>query len=237
MTSIPPGAPSRRYAIIPTHNRHEMLRTLVTEIAAQVDCVLIVDNASDPPVEALKIIHEVSDGRPRGSVYVMRDDQQPPNLSRLWQLGLFWVAKRERDAAFDTWDVAILNDDVVMKPGWFAPVAAAMREAGAAAACSVPVRAAKLETSGHARHLYGPAFIVRGECAVPDGPLWPDERLQWWGGDTLMDIRAQVNGGTLVVPGPYIENVHANESTVGALAEQAGRDRETFKEIVGRYGW
>lgn len=236
MTSIPSGAP-RRYAVIPTHNRHDMLRELVTEIAAQVDAVLIVDNASTPEVRAIDIIHEVGDGRPRGSVFVMRDERQPPNLSELWQRGLAWVA---RDAfALDAWDVAILNDDVRMHVGWFEHVAGPMREHGAAAACSMPVRAPHMETSGkRPRVLYGPAFVIRGELATkPGDPLWPDERLEWWGGDTLMDIRAQQNGGTLIVPGPVIENVHANESTVGALAEQAGRDRETFKEIVGWYGW
>lgn len=242
--TTPPGRGS--FAIIPTHNRHNLVAELAAEMSAAVDCVLVIDNASTPPlsdyalweyqqrhsaIEAWRRAH-------RGKIVVHRDLEQPPNLSRLWQLGLRRAEQLAGLREWAEWDVAMLNDDAIMVPGWFDLVAKPMREHNCAVACAWP-GPMRIDRSGTAvRWLYGPAFVMRGELAKgPGDPLWPDERLQWWGGDNLMDIRAQVNGGSLRVPGPMIENRHANESTVGALAEQAGRDRETFREIAGFYAW
>lgn len=238
------GVGTRRYAIIPTHNRHELLTQLVIALTPQVNRILVIDNASDPRVSEanLRAARDATAdawdfGRGRfAACVVARDEEQPPNLSRLWQAGLAQVAAWEPEA---TYDVAILNDDAEIYPGWFDILADSMREQGAAAACTWPSSDVGLGTGGNLlRWLYGPAFIIRGELArKPGDPLWPDERLRWWGGDTLMDLRAQQSGGVLRVQGPLVVNRHANSSTVGALAEQAGRDRETFREITGRYGW
>ncbi len=237
-----------RYAIIPTHNRRQRLTTLCSSLAGQVDMIVIIDNASEPPIKAM-----IDRGRrliDTGTlIQVIRDDEQPPNLSRLWNVGLARVAEVQaasfhslRHGDIATWDVAILNDDVEVWPGWFDGVAGQMRERGAAAAFSRPYGGEVLVTNepdNHARRwLYGPAFIIRGELAAkPGDPLWAEERLRWWAGDNAMDVNAQRNGGVLAVSGDLVPNHHANESTTGALAEQAGRDRETFREIYGWYAW
>ena len=39
-----------RYAVIPAHNYQDTLIPLVVEMTAQVDLVIVIDNASDPPI-------------------------------------------------------------------------------------------------------------------------------------------------------------------------------------------
>lgn len=235
-----------RYAIIPTHNRHQQVTDLAVVMAGQVDLVIVIDNASTPPLRP-EDLTAARDRRPEypqrpARIWCWRDEEQPPNLSRLWNAGLSCAAyhARNRLSRCEAWNVAILNDDALVPEGWFAPVAAQMREHGAAAAACMPhVQGAIIDTSGrNPRHLVPWAFIMRGELAADaDGPLRADERLRWWGSDNLMNVRAQRNGGTLLVHGPLIQNTGANSSTVGPLAEQAGRDRETFREIEGWYAW
>lgn len=232
------------YAVIPAHNHQDTLIPLVVEMVTQVDLVIVIDNASDPPIShpALFAARMLAHGGEVGAVgrmWLWRDAEQPPNLSRLWNAGLSACAADAKRRGLAEWDVAILNDDAVVPPGWMAAIREPMRATGAAAACTWPSGGQHLETGGHStRHLYGAAFVLRGELAAKAGdPLWADERLRWWGQDTDLGLRAQINGGTLRVPGPLVPNLRANQSTVGELAEQAGRDRETFREIYGWYGW
>lgn len=243
-------APGHRgsYAIIPTHNRHAEVAALAGAMAMQAGMVVVIDNASTPPVAHDELVearfaHVRDGGGDPGRIWLWRDEEQPPNLSRMWNAGLAAIADDAARAGYVEWDVAILNDDAVVPEGWFALVAGAMRSAGAAAACSLANIGHRsiLKTEPDAdigRRLYGPAFIIRGELAAgPVAPLVAEERLPWWFQDTDLDWKARRAGGMLLVPGPHVPNMHANESTVGALAEQAGRDRETFREIWGGVPW
>jgi len=236
-----------RGAVIATHNRPAELRRCVEAIAPQVDLVVVVDNASDPPIMADIL------GGPSEHLAIGRDEEQPPNLSRLWNSGLagvrLWLWDRPGVEQFeghtitmDRWDVAVLNDDAVPPPGWFDAVAGAMRNLGCDAASSDPF---DMLPPGHTfvyrasapmgvtTRLAGWAMMLRGEW----GGAYFDERLRWWFGDDELSLRAREAGGLVHVGGFPVPNTLADTSTTGVLAEQAGRDRATFVEITGRQPW
>ncbi|RPJ20627.1 MAG: glycosyltransferase [Planctomycetaceae bacterium] len=217
-----------RFALIPTRNRHQELIDVVHDIWRQVDRVYIIDNGSEPPVYFVKWPDE-------SRIVIIRDSEQPPNLSRLWNLGLDQIAM----VADSEHKVAVLNDDARVPAGWFDAVAEAMDSTGAAAGCSSPwdgrLTQEILKTQPDTdimNRMFGPAFIVRGESM-----LRADERLKWWWNDTDLDWKARSVGGMVVIPTHAVTNLYPNASTVGVNAEQAGRDRETFREAWGWNPW
>lgn len=233
-----------RVAVVPTRNRPVELARLLDALAPQCHAVVVVDNASDPPV-SLPRKHWGSGGPGVEHVgmvqHVIRDEEQPPNLSRLWNVGIdfartFMVRPNPVD---EPYDVAIFNDDAVVPPGWWDIVSAGLRGHPTAAVCCTPAYAPitgpVLKTKPD-RDLFGRmtpwAFVTRGELG-----LRSDERMRWWWFDSDFDFRARQGGGMLTVPGPIVANTGANSSTVGVLAEQAGRDRATFIEIHGSAPW
>jgi hypothetical protein len=217
---------SGRYAIIPTRNRPTELAALVTELHAQNVHPVIVDNGSDPPAS------------PPAACTVIVDYEQPPNLARLWNVGLDHVAALAAEAGQTVWDVAVLNDDAEVSSGWFTACATAMRAGPAVVACSGPhgpVSAPILKTAPDRdvmTRMCPHAFVTRGEAG-----LRADESMRWWFFDTDLDHRARLSGGVLIIPGYPTVNRCANSSTVGVLAEQAGRDRETFAAKHGAAPW
>jgi hypothetical protein len=159
-------------------------------------------------------------------------------LSRLWNVALDEVAEQAHRRGLTAWDVAVINDDAVIPEGWYDVCTAAMRQHGAAAACSDPhgrLTAPLLKTTPDRdafTRLCGWAFVLRGESG-----LRFDERFRWWFGDTDVDWRARAAGGMVIVPGYPVGNLRANSTTVGELAEQAGRDRATFAAKHGSAPW
>lgn len=215
-----------RFAVILSHNRPELLRECVALVAPQVDRVVVVDNASDPPVP--------DDGW-QLNVRVVHDPLQPPNLAYLWNSTLdrirdswAWVGAR--------WDVALLCDDVMMPPDWFDRVSGALRAHPTAAAASahsyVPIDQPYLLTqlSNGADRMCPWCFMLPGERG-----LRADESMMWWWTDTHVDMLARLSGGTLIVPGAIATNERVGEftNTRPELAEQAGRDGDRFQEIWG----
>ena len=43
------GAPQYRAVVVPTRNRHQLMFDCVHAVANQVDRIVVVDNASNPP--------------------------------------------------------------------------------------------------------------------------------------------------------------------------------------------
>lgn len=217
------------FAIILTHNRPELLAECVAAIAPQVGLVLVIDNASDPPAEMAPWDHHTR---------IVYDDEQPPNLGRLWNVGFDYIESACVDA--DEWDVAVLCDDADVPPDWFRTVADGMREHGAAIGCTHqinPTSAPILKTepdSDIINRMPGWAWVCAGEKQ-----LRAHEGLKWWWVDTDMDWRARAAGGMVVLPGPVVVNKKPNDFTgsVPGLGEQAGRDGELFAEIHGWRPW
>jgi hypothetical protein len=233
-----------RAAVIATHNRPAELRRCVEAIAPQVDLIVIVDNASEPPVTG----DTVGVLGPRiVPNQILYDAEQPPNLSRLWNLGLKqarWVMFHHNllDEAVPRCDLAVLNDDAVPPPGWFDAVAGAMRSTGAMAGCNDPfdqMGPGQIRVHGpdgppglHCR-IAGWAMMLRGE--------WPgarfDEAMRWNFSDDDLSYRARREGGLVHVGGVQVQNTLADTSTRGVLAEQAGHDRAAFVAKHGVQPW
>jgi hypothetical protein len=218
-----------RYAIIPTHNRPARLLALVASLGTQCDHVIIVDNASTPPVDAEKL-------RPAAggaTVEVIRDEEQPPNLARLWNVMLDYCLRWARggdctpDARLEPYDVAVLNDDSVIPAGWYNACSAGLRGHDTAVVAHTTPTSPALLTELHNdpnNRMTPHAFVMRGETH-----LRADEDMRWWYFDTDLDWRARQAGGVLSVDGPRVVNALANTTTCGALAEQAEKDRATFE--------
>lgn len=218
-----------RYAVITTHNRPEELGRLVNQLLPQLDYVVIVDNASEPAVDPLRY---------GPYVLVIRDMEQPPNLYRLWNVGLIAVSMHAHDAHYAEWNVAVFNDDADVPPGWYDVVAEALRSgpylaASTASHQAVHEKRVMTQRGGSLTQRMCPwAFVTRGEAE-----LRGDEDFRWWYGDTDFEWRCREGGGVIMVPGPTVNNTLANSTTVGELAVQAGRDGETFKRKWGHLPW
>lgn len=211
-----------RYAIIPTHNRPEQLRALVASLGTQCDVIVIVDNASTPPVDQAELDELVPAAV---AVEVIRDEEQPPNLARFWNLMFDQVQRYNSDA--DQWDVAVLNDDAIVPAGWYNACSTALRGHGSAVIAHTTPTSPALLTRIHNNpnnRMTPHAFVIRGEVG-----LRADESMRWWYQDTDLDFQARLAGGTLSAPGPRVINAHANQTTVGPLAEQAEKDRAVFE--------
>ena len=221
-----------RFAVILTHNRPQLLVDCVTAIHTQVDMTLVIDNASDPPVDRMTL-----PATARHPVAVRQVPDQPPNLAKLWNLGLD-VATNLADE--DPWFVAVLCDDAIVPPGWVDAVTAAMVDTGAAAGCSNPwghdhPPQVKTEADSDLMgRMPGWAFILNGAKG-----LRADESMHWWFQDTSIDFNARRAGGMTMIGGYPVPNLRPNEYTNANphLAEQAGRDRQRFGEIWGFVPW
>lgn len=224
-----------RYAVIPTHNRPDDLQACIDSIGPQVDYVIVIDNASYPPADPIFTKDTLG--------LIVRDPQQPPNLSALWNIGIAMANHLEGTnldeyEEFNDFWIAILNDDVIVPPEWMDRMVYELRETPASVACTDPHA-----TSGPPRHYQTPLTSVMnrmvGWAFVLDGAdgIMADERLRWWYGDTAIDVMARRKYGTVIVPGPAVINRYANLSTTGILAEQAGKDRATFEANYGPVPW
>jgi glycosyltransferase involved in cell wall biosynthesis len=217
---------SGRYAVIATRDRPAELAAVVEVLHRDGVHPIVVDNGSTPPAA------------PPAVCTVIVDGEQPPNLSRLWNVGLETAAQYAAQNSKTQWDVAVVNDDAVIPGGWFDACATAMRYVGAAAACSDPhgrVTAPLVKTRPDRdvfTRMCGWAFVLRGEAGMRF-----DEQFRWWWGDSDMDVRARTAGGMVVIPGYPVGNLRANSTTTGVLAEQAGRDRAAYAAKHGSVPW
>jgi len=195
--------------------------------------VVVIDNASDPAVSAY--INEIYDC----TVDVIRDEQHPPNLYRLWNIGFNHIDAIAKKRALTEWNIGVFNDDALPSPGWLTRVRQYLRGETPAVIATTPAHTTvvqptlKTQRENNLGSRMCPwAFVVKGEVG-----LRADEDFGWWYGDTDLECRARLNGGVLLVPEAIPHNTCANSTTVGALAEQAGRDGETFARKWGGRPW
>lgn len=231
------------FAVILTHNRPDLLRQTVAAIGPQVDMVIVVDNASDPPVPLVQLDQEDDDHlglgeAGRGRIAVVQVPDQPPNLSKLWDHGLSLAEfVRSGYLGVKPLRVAFLCDDAPPPVGWFAAVTAAMAETGAAIGCSHPDagRGAHRVKTAPDRDLGGRmpgwAFVLD-----PASGVRPDSRFQWWWGDTDLDWQARAAGGMVMVYGWPVPNALPNDFTASKpeLAARCGLDRLEFEAKWGQ---
>ena len=209
------------WAVIPSRDRLVMLANLINQLRDDKVNVVVIDTGYSPPFHTL-----------RSGVEWIRDDAEPQNISRWWNTGIDHVKSIEGS---NEHVVAILNDDLVIPPKFVQQLATGIKETGAAAAYPDQhgFKSNHLHTFAGPISLYrrmtGYAFALRGSADIR-----ADETLQWWYGDDDIDWRARQLGGSLLVGGVSVQHLSPNSSTVGKLAEQAGRDRQTFIDKWGR---
>jgi hypothetical protein len=220
-----------RAAVIPTRDRHGLLADCINSIVDQVDRVIVIDNLSDPPI----------DPEPwHGQVTVIGAPIDPPNISQLWNIGLALADSAAHRERVTTWDIAVLNSDVIVPASWAETLSTAMRSTSAVLAYpdqnggQRQILHTKAEPIDLRQRITGYAFMLRGETGYRF-----DEDLAWWYGDDSADWWARERGGALLVPGIPVEHRCPNVSTTERpeLLEQTGRDRATFARKWGRTPW
>ncbi|KAB2976030.1 hypothetical protein F8R89_30965 [Streptomyces sp. SS1-1] len=220
-----------RAAVIPTRDRHDLLADCINSIVDQVDYVFVIDNGSEPPIDP---------GPWHGKVGAAVVPIDPPNISQLWNIGLALADAAARRAGSEQWDIAVLNSDVVVPPGWVHTLSTAMRATTAVLAYpdqhggTEQLLHTKAEPVDLRQRITGFAYMLRGEAG-----LRLDESMAWWYSDDDLDWRAREQGGALLVPGLTVDHRCPNGSMYERpeLGEQAGRDRATFQQKWGRTPW
>lgn len=204
-----------------------MLGDCIESVIKQVDAVFVIDNLSRPRLGN-------SWGIPK--LWVTRDETDPPNISALWNIGLD-LADKAAKSLHASWDIAVLNSDVVVPYGWVDKLSTAMRSTSAILAYpdqfggQQQILHTKAEPVDLRQRITGYAYMLRGEAG-----LRLDESMAWWYSDDSLDWTARERGGSLLVPGIPVQHLDPNGSTNARveLQEQAGRDRETFITKWGR---
>jgi len=200
--------------------------------------------AISPQVDSTILVYTVpwKDGevRPHPHFGVALRDVGSPNISRWWNEGLDICTQVMDMTEGDTpgrYDVAILNDDVIVPPGWFDAVSDGMRMYECAAACSGAPNSSPvlLQRPGpvplHTR-LQGFAFILAGEKGIR-----ANEELRWYFSDDYIDWRARELGGMVMIPGHSVNHLYPNEQMTGELHQFSAEDAAKFKEIWGVMPW
>src|SRR5690606_6055072 len=164
----------------------------------------------------------------------------PPNISMFWNVGIALADNSAHAVGAAEWDIAVLNSDVVVPPGWIERLSAAMRSTSAVLA--YPDQHAGTQQILHTKaapvdlrqRITGYADLLRGEAG-----LRLDESMKWWASDDDIDWVARERGGALLVPGIPVDHRCPNGSMHERpeLQAQATRDMKTFEEKWGKRPW
>lgn len=217
-----------RIAVIPSNGR-DCLNQSLAAIRGQVDHVFLVLNGDSSTLSdwALPNLDDVT------GVWSPVSD----NISKWWNLGLAMAHGFAADRQVLTWDVAIINDDVIVPEGWFDRVSGVMRQMQVAAACSGgrgpwPVLHTRPGPVNLLTRMQGFAFMMAGEKG-----LRADEDLVWWAGDDDLDWRARQAGGMVMVPAFHVDHLYPNGQMTPERHVQAAKDMATFEAKWGKRPW
>lgn len=220
------------YAVIATHNRQQLLtEQVLPALDLPPNRIFVIDNASTPPVDTI-------------FAHVLYDEEQPPNLSRLWNRGIIAAsAAAEHDHPGEPYAILVLNDDVIMPPAGVLKLHAGLRATGASIAFPDQHRTGttirRTEVPRRGRDLYQ---RMTGYCWLVDGAthLRLDERFRWWCGDDDIEWTAcRDHCGTVLVADVTVKHLHADESTYESpvLRAQCARDKQAFIDKWGVPPW
>lgn len=218
-----------RFAVIPSNGR-ECLDDAVNAILDQVDKVIIINTTEEQFLR-----------------YPMRSDSVNQlyasesgsgiNISRWWNQGLYhvdyWVDVVRHKQKLDsvTWDVAIINDDVIVPEGWVQAVAQNMRDRGAVAGCSgnhdVVLRMA--EAVPLDMRMQGFAFVLNGEHGIR-----ANELFTWYYSDDYIDWESRLAGGMAMMRGFPVQHLYPNGQVNGQIQVQIAEDAANFYASYGR---
>lgn len=201
-----------RIALVgPTHDRPDLFAGAVAAIRPQVDFVITVTHGDNARAYAEPLVDDLIEW-----------PEALPNISAMWNAGLDLA---EAIADGDPFDVAVLNDDTIPDPTWYATMATAMHAAGAAGA-SGSRQANKLAT------MAGYAYLLDGTKGVR-----ADETLRWWFSDDGIQQRCNAAGGVVIINGVGAANLRADTAIKAnpKLAEMSREDREVFRQTYREF--
>lgn len=192
------------FVVIPTRGR-STLDDCVCSVSQQVNETILIDTSADGVGwHPLPRVRDVGDR----------------NISRWWNHGLLRAARMAHQQYDATeWNVLVLNDDVIVPPGWVHTMTSALREG-----------TADLAYPATWHKITGYAFVLRGESRIR-----ADESLVWWYGDDDIQFQAEASGGVVTVDAP-VEHRHPDEDTQAdpELVAQTHLDAKTFEQKWGR---
>lgn len=137
--------------------------------------------------------------------YPIRLDDSEAGIHQKWNAGLDWAEAEAKSAGASSWNVAILNNDIVVEPGFLNQLARGLRLEDdfwisypnvhghqIAEGAVIPTRSDQLA----GQTMSGWAFMVRGESG-----LRVDERFAWWYGDSDLQKTVESKGKHVVCVG------------------------------------
>jgi hypothetical protein len=159
------------------------------------------------------------------------------NISHWWNVGIDWAADLAKQAGDETWDVAVINDDVIVPSTWMCYVADDLRALGCVAGCTggrshAPVIHRHVGAVDLYSRIQGFAFIIAGESG-----LRIDEEIKWWFSDDDLGQEAAAMGGMVMMPGCHVTHLFPGMQTTLDHQPQIGRDRTRFIEKRGFVPW
>jgi hypothetical protein len=218
-----------KFAVIPTTGR-PCLKPCVEAIAPHVDRTILIYTIPWH-VDQIRDFADIA-----GNILFMRD-VRGPNISRWWNMGLNVAHGIAQIKDQEQYEVAVLNDDVIVPSGWVDAVTEGLRLHEAAAACSGgPYANAIVHHAPGPVHLetrmQGFAFMLAGEKGIR-----ADERFRWYYSDDYVDWVARTMGGMVMIPGFPVDHLFPNQQMTGELHQFCAEDAAKFKEMWGVMPW
>lgn len=212
-----------RVAVIPTNGR-DCVDRAIAAVDHQVHWIVVVE--SGPSITRREYTNE--------KVVVLQGGPEL-NISHWWNVGIDWAAEYAQAAEVETWDVAVINDDVILPTTWMCYVADDMRALGCVAACSgariqAPIIHRQAAPVDVFTRLQGFAFVLAGES----GLRLDEENFTWYFGDDDLGARAAAAGGMAMMPGCDVQHLYPNSQVTGEIQVQIGSDGQRFRE---KWGW
>lgn len=214
------------YAVIPSNSRKEELTNLVNSLVTDGVKVIIIDTGYEEDLREWNL------GTSSNPVVIIRDTELPKNISRWWNYGLETAEEWERQGRDEEFVVAVLNDDIVIPPGFVQALADGIIRHDVAGAFPDVFGMGRDQVFHQYSHwrMSGYAFAMRGSLMFR-----ADTALTWWTGDNDLELQMIQAGGIVTVGDLKLQHLYPNSTTVGELAEQATQDREMFKKKWGFY--
>lgn len=171
------------------------------------------------------------------SVTILSEPTGSLNISQWWNIGIDWASNIAGEIGAEAWDVAIINDDVIVQPTWLCYIADDMRILGCVASCSGGTGTSPIihrspgPVSLYTR-LQGFAFVLAGESGIR-----ADERLEWWYQDDKLTADAASAGGMVMYPDCHVRHLFPNGQMTPQMHVQIAKDREMFVNLMGYAPW
>lgn len=214
-----------RFGVVPSNGR-ECAPAAVAALYPQVDHLAVIEAGVNP--NRIDYID---------SITCLVDDSGEINISRWWNRGLDWAEGIATGLGETEWDVAIINDDVVVPSSWYCYIADDLRALGCVASCSggtshAPIIYREPGPVPLTLRLQGFAFVVAGESGIR-----AEENMRWYYSDDWLDWNARQLGGVVIFPGCHVDHRFPNMQVSHTMQIYNTEDAQKFKEAWGMTPW